>query len=320
MRTEWLKTRGRIGKASGRIAKPVAIQRAGSDRRHEKRKITVRFSHRAVARQEIARLVFDDQGDCVMTRSPDPEMRSDPSHALRADRESPRLTSNSGVGAHSAGFPSTTHTIDDAASRSTDPRMAFAVRVGANAQVRVLAPAVQVAIRRCTCRSAPTGCNSALASVLRMPFASCRTSMRSALRIVMHRPFSRRRRAARMATTSATTHCSIRNWARRWNSTICAPRCACGGMGLILDFVPNHMGLDASANPWWHDVLQHGKGSSYADYFDIDWEPEEPGAKGRILLPVVTGRLRRRAAPGRVAGRLRGRRLLISNISLAGCR
>jgi (1->4)-alpha-D-glucan 1-alpha-D-glucosylmutase len=59
------------------------------------------------------------------------------------------------------------------------------------------------------------------------------------------------------------------------------------GMGLILDFVPNHMGLDASANPWWHDVLQHGKGSSYADYFDIDWEAEEPDAKGRILLPLL---------------------------------
>src|SRR4029079_14160219 len=28
-------------------------------------------------------------------------------------------------------------------------------------------------------------------------------------------------------------------------------------MGLILDFVPNHMGLDPSANRWWHDVLQH---------------------------------------------------------------
>src|SRR5262245_25188940 len=39
-------------------------------------------------------------------------------------------------------------------------------------------------------------------------------------------------------------------------------------MGLILDFVPNHMGLDATANPWWHDVLQHGPSSMYADYFD----------------------------------------------------
>jgi (1->4)-alpha-D-glucan 1-alpha-D-glucosylmutase len=58
-------------------------------------------------------------------------------------------------------------------------------------------------------------------------------------------------------------------------------------MGLILDFVPNHMGLDASANRWWHDVLQHGQGSPYADYFDIDWDPVTPELKGRLLLPIL---------------------------------
>jgi (1->4)-alpha-D-glucan 1-alpha-D-glucosylmutase len=58
-------------------------------------------------------------------------------------------------------------------------------------------------------------------------------------------------------------------------------------MGLILDFVPNHMGLDASANRWWHDVLQHGQGSPYADYFDIDWDPVTPELKGRVLLPIL---------------------------------
>jgi (1->4)-alpha-D-glucan 1-alpha-D-glucosylmutase len=57
-------------------------------------------------------------------------------------------------------------------------------------------------------------------------------------------------------------------------------------MGLILDFVPNHMGLDAS-NRWWHDVLQHGQGSPYADYFDIDWDPVTPELKGRVLLPIL---------------------------------
>ena len=33
-------------------------------------------------------------------------------------------------------------------------------------------------------------------------------------------------------------------------------------MGLILDFVPNHMGLDASANRWWRDV-EHGDEADY---------------------------------------------------------
>ena len=58
-------------------------------------------------------------------------------------------------------------------------------------------------------------------------------------------------------------------------------------MGLILDFVPNHMGLDPSANAWWRDVLQHGMGSPYADYFDIDWDPVTAEIKGRLLLPVL---------------------------------
>ena len=58
-------------------------------------------------------------------------------------------------------------------------------------------------------------------------------------------------------------------------------------MGLILDFVPNHMGLDASANRWWRSVLQHGEASPFAGYFDIDWDPITPELKGRILLPVL---------------------------------
>ena len=58
-------------------------------------------------------------------------------------------------------------------------------------------------------------------------------------------------------------------------------RRARAGMGFLLDIVPNHVGVDvAPANPWWWDVLTHGRGSRYASYFDIDW------AAGPILLPV----------------------------------
>ncbi|MBA2247406.1 MAG: hypothetical protein H0W23_04695, partial [Chloroflexia bacterium] len=42
---------------------------------------------------------------------------------------------------------------------------------------------------------------------------------------------------------------------------------------LILDFVPNHMGIDGGANAWWQDVIENGQLSRYADYFDIDWTP-----------------------------------------------
>jgi (1->4)-alpha-D-glucan 1-alpha-D-glucosylmutase len=58
-------------------------------------------------------------------------------------------------------------------------------------------------------------------------------------------------------------------------------------MGLILDFVPNHMSIDAEENPWWRDVLENGPGSLYADFFDIDWAPLKSELKDKILLPVL---------------------------------
>ncbi|MCP9619770.1 malto-oligosyltrehalose synthase [Nocardia otitidiscaviarum] len=61
------------------------------------------------------------------------------------------------------------------------------------------------------------------------------------------------------------------------------------GMGLIVDLVPNHVGVaDPRQNPWWWDVLRNGKQSPYAHYFDIDWSTGN-GAGGRIALPVLAG-------------------------------
>ncbi len=58
------------------------------------------------------------------------------------------------------------------------------------------------------------------------------------------------------------------------------------GMGLILDFVPNHMGVGAD-NPWWLDVLECGQESPFASFFDIDWEASARGVRDKILLPVL---------------------------------
>lgn len=59
------------------------------------------------------------------------------------------------------------------------------------------------------------------------------------------------------------------------------------GMGLIVDVVPNHVSVtDPRQNAWWWDVLQHGRDSKYAHWFDIDWSPAN-GAGGRIALPVL---------------------------------
>jgi (1->4)-alpha-D-glucan 1-alpha-D-glucosylmutase len=58
-------------------------------------------------------------------------------------------------------------------------------------------------------------------------------------------------------------------------------------MGHIIDFVPNHMGIAKSANPWWQDVLENGESSRYANVFDIDWSPLKPELEHKVLLPVL---------------------------------
>jgi len=59
------------------------------------------------------------------------------------------------------------------------------------------------------------------------------------------------------------------------------------GMGQILDFVPNHMGVMGSDNAWWLDVLENGQTSPYAEYFDIDWRPVREELRNKVLLPVL---------------------------------
>ena len=58
-------------------------------------------------------------------------------------------------------------------------------------------------------------------------------------------------------------------------------------MGQILDFVPNHMGVNRSDNEWWLDVLEWGQDSPFAKFFDIDWQVPDPTLRGRVLLPVL---------------------------------
>lgn len=59
------------------------------------------------------------------------------------------------------------------------------------------------------------------------------------------------------------------------------------GLGLMLDIVPNHMGVGCCENPWWQDVLERGPDSAYAHWFDIDWHPSDPALQGRLLAPFL---------------------------------
>jgi (1->4)-alpha-D-glucan 1-alpha-D-glucosylmutase len=58
-------------------------------------------------------------------------------------------------------------------------------------------------------------------------------------------------------------------------------------LGLILDFVPNHMGVHFADNPWWLDVLEWGPASPHAASFDIDWDQLPYRSRGGVLLPIL---------------------------------
>ncbi|GGF33879.1 malto-oligosyltrehalose synthase [Marmoricola endophyticus] len=56
------------------------------------------------------------------------------------------------------------------------------------------------------------------------------------------------------------------------------------GMGVLVDLVPNHMGVASpDVNAAWWDLLEHGPASAYADWFDVDWG----AGGGKVLVPVV---------------------------------
>jgi (1->4)-alpha-D-glucan 1-alpha-D-glucosylmutase len=58
-------------------------------------------------------------------------------------------------------------------------------------------------------------------------------------------------------------------------------------MGLLVDFVPNHVGIGSGENAWWMDVLENGPSSLYADFFDIEWRSHERALRSKVLLPVL---------------------------------
>ncbi len=60
------------------------------------------------------------------------------------------------------------------------------------------------------------------------------------------------------------------------------------GLKLLLDIVPNHMGVGGSDNPWWLSVLEWGPLSPFAHAFDIDWE--RLGANRNLVIPFLGDR------------------------------
>ncbi|MGH9411631.1 MAG: alpha-amylase family glycosyl hydrolase, partial [Vicinamibacterales bacterium] len=62
---------------------------------------------------------------------------------------------------------------------------------------------------------------------------------------------------------------------------------AAAGLQHIVDFVPNHMGINTATNSWWRDVLENGPRSRAAGFFDIDWRPIKAELRQKLLLPIL---------------------------------
>jgi (1->4)-alpha-D-glucan 1-alpha-D-glucosylmutase len=59
------------------------------------------------------------------------------------------------------------------------------------------------------------------------------------------------------------------------------------GMGVIVDVVPNHMGVGGSENTWWMDILEWGRHATHARFFDVDWHSPDPALRGKVLAPFL---------------------------------
>jgi (1->4)-alpha-D-glucan 1-alpha-D-glucosylmutase len=71
-------------------------------------------------------------------------------------------------------------------------------------------------------------------------------------------------------------------------------------MGLIADIVPNHMGIAGGHNAWWLDILEWGRHSAFARYFDIDWHSPDPALRGKVLAPCLGAPYGEELAAGRI--------------------
>jgi (1->4)-alpha-D-glucan 1-alpha-D-glucosylmutase len=72
------------------------------------------------------------------------------------------------------------------------------------------------------------------------------------------------------------------------------------GMGMIVDVVPNHMGM-GKHNAWWQDILEWGRHSAFARYFDVDWHSPDPALRGKVLMPALGASYGDELLAGRIA-------------------
>ncbi|WP_322061782.1 malto-oligosyltrehalose synthase [Paraburkholderia sp. J63] len=72
------------------------------------------------------------------------------------------------------------------------------------------------------------------------------------------------------------------------------------GMGLVVDHVPNHMGVGGAHNAWWLDILEWGRHSAFSRHFDVDWHSPDPVLRGKVLMPFLGAQYGDELAAGRI--------------------
>jgi (1->4)-alpha-D-glucan 1-alpha-D-glucosylmutase len=77
-------------------------------------------------------------------------------------------------------------------------------------------------------------------------------------------------------------------------------------MGLVVDLVPNHMGIAGATNRYWESLLAWGRRSPWAHWFDIDWDVPDPRLCGKLLWPVLGEPCDEALAAGHLALRFGG--------------
>lgn len=84
------------------------------------------------------------------------------------------------------------------------------------------------------------------------------------------------------------------------------------GLGHIVDFVPNHMGIGTEMNAWWRDVLENGPAAAAAIYFDIDWTPVKTALHAKLLLPILGNQYGRVLERGELALKFKDGNLVLT--------
>jgi (1->4)-alpha-D-glucan 1-alpha-D-glucosylmutase len=83
-------------------------------------------------------------------------------------------------------------------------------------------------------------------------------------------------------------------------------------VGLVLDIVPNHMAI-SEENRWWWDLLENGRASRFAGFFDVDWDPPESRLRDVILLPVLPDHYGRVLESGKIGVVRDGARIVVTH-------